>query len=203
MSNTESNAKSTFVKYKLADEVVRDIEWWRTELSKEVVSLKIIEPPPMQSEEIFVDASTGWGIGFTYKGRWLAWKYIPSWFCEGRCIRWGETVAIELALRTLIASGVSNTHIKLRSDNQGVIGALAAGRSYNIQENTVLQHILRLFDEHSIWLRIEWIPSEENPADAPSRGTFAHRSKLYPNPPKIPYYLRNYISHSVKYNELH
>ncbi|KAJ7355970.1 hypothetical protein DFH08DRAFT_933727 [Mycena albidolilacea] len=97
----------------------------------------------MQDDEIFVDASTSWGIGLTYRGRWLAWKYREGW-----------------------------------SDNQGVIGVLAAGKSYNAQENAILQQILRLYHEHEIWFTITYIPSKENPADPMSRGEFLSKRQL-------------------------
>ncbi|KAJ7041251.1 hypothetical protein C8F04DRAFT_895019, partial [Mycena alexandri] len=79
-------------------------------------------------------------------------------------------VAVELALRTVIAAGRRKAHLILRSDNQGVIGALAAGKSHGRQENTILQHILRLFYENEIWFSVRYVPSAENLADAPSRG---------------------------------
>jgi hypothetical protein len=144
-----------------------------------------------------VDASTSWGVGLTYRGKWLAWKFREGWFSEGRCIGWGEMVAIELALRTLVAAKVKNAHLSLRSDNQGVIGALAAGKSYNAQENTILQQILQLYHEHSIWFTITYIPSKENPADPPSRGEFASRKLMIGSPPKIPNHLKKYVLHSV------
>ncbi|KAJ7366284.1 hypothetical protein DFH08DRAFT_662182, partial [Mycena albidolilacea] len=56
------------------------------------------------------------------------------------------------------------------SNNQGVIGVLTVGKSYNAQENTILQQILQLYHKHSIWFTITYIPSKENPADPPSRG---------------------------------
>jgi hypothetical protein len=89
-------------------------------------------------------------------------------------------VAIELALRTLVAAKVKNAHLSLRSDNQGVIGALAA-----------------LYHEHSIWFTITYIPSKENPADPPSRGEFASRKLMIGSPPKIPSHLKKYVHHSV------
>ncbi|KAJ7821239.1 hypothetical protein B0H13DRAFT_1920880 [Mycena leptocephala] len=42
---------------------------------------------------------------------------------------------------TLIASKQTGAHFSLRSDNQGINGALAAGKSYNAQENANFQHI--------------------------------------------------------------
>lgn len=196
------HAKNNFVKFSVSNKVALDLEWWRQELSRPTVSLSIIEPPPPCTDQIYVDASTSWGIGFTFKGKWLAWKYKDGWFSEGRCIGWGEMVAIELALRTVIASKLANVHFKLRSDNQGVIGALAAGKSYNEQENAILQHILSLFHDHSIWFTIEWVASAENPADDPSRGIFGPKEKLWPHPPKLPRHLKQYIHHSISYKDL-
>jgi hypothetical protein len=156
----------------------------------------------MQEEEIFVDASTSWGVGLMYHGRWLAWKYKEGWFTEGRCIGWGEMVAIELALRTLVVSKVSNAHLHLRLDNMGVIGALAAGKSYNTQENAILQQILRLYHKHAIWFTIMYIPLKENPADPMSRGEFPPKRRLIGSPPKIPFHLYPFINHSVEAKDL-
>jgi hypothetical protein len=192
-----SSTSSPYIKFKITHKVATDITWWREELAKPRVVLRIQEPPPIQTEEIFVDASTSWGVGITYRGKWLAWKFREGWFSEGRCIGWGEMVAIELALRTLVAAKVKNAHLSLRSDNQGVIGALAAGKSYNAQENAILQQILQLYHEHSIWFTITYIPSKENPADPPSRGEFASRKLMIGSPPRIPSHLKKYVLHSV------
>ncbi|KAJ7334223.1 hypothetical protein DFH08DRAFT_635847, partial [Mycena albidolilacea] len=79
-------------------------------------------------------------------------------------------VVIELALCMLIAVKVKNTHLSLQSDNQGVIGALATGKLYNVQENTILQKILQLYHEHPTWFTMSYIPSKENLANLSSRG---------------------------------
>jgi hypothetical protein len=39
------------------------------------------------------------------------------------------------------------------------------GKSYNAQENAILQQILCLYHEHAIWFTITYIPSKENPVD--------------------------------------
>ncbi|KAK6991733.1 hypothetical protein R3P38DRAFT_2803447 [Favolaschia claudopus] len=46
--------------------VKRDAAWWRDALSQTQVHLKIKEPPPPNADEIFVNASTGWGVGFVF-----------------------------------------------------------------------------------------------------------------------------------------
>ncbi|KAJ7039272.1 hypothetical protein C8F04DRAFT_950211 [Mycena alexandri] len=102
-------------------------------------------------------------------------------------------IAVELALRAVIAAKMSSVHIVLRSDNQGVIGALAAGRSFGIQENNVLQHVLQLFHDHDIWFTIVYVPSAMNIADAPSRGELPPREERFEFPPPIPKHLRDFI----------
>lgn len=202
LSASFHKARNAFIKFSVSEKVAKDIAWWRDELEKPRVELQIVQPPPPEADEIYVDVFTSWGIGFVFRGKWLTWEYKEGWFLEGRCIGWGEMVAIELALRALIASGVTNAHFILRSDNQGVIGALAAGRSYNAQENVILQQILRLYHEYSIWFTIVWVPSKENTADAPSRAIFPPRSRLYPYPPKVPRHLKEFIFHSVAHKDL-
>ncbi|KAF7347710.1 putative reverse transcriptase domain protein [Mycena venus] len=188
------NASNDFVKFPIPITALQDVAWWKQELSAPIVTLQIREPPPLNADEIYVDASTSWGIGLVYRGRWLAWRFKAGWRLEGRNIGWGEMVAVELALRTILASSLSNVHLTLRSDNQGVIGALAAGRSYGVQENIILQHILHLFHKHKIWFTIRYIPSKENPADAPSRGILPHRSKMYPYQPRTPTHLKELLN---------
>ena len=77
-------------------------------------------------------------------------------------------VAIELAICTLLASKIDNCHITIRSDNQGVVGALKAGRSCGMQQNAILREIVKLIQAHDIWISMTWIPTLENITDAPS-----------------------------------
>jgi hypothetical protein len=83
-----------------------------------------------------------------------------------------------------------------------VIEALAAGKSYNTQENAILQQILRLYHEHEIWFTITYIPSKKNPVDPMSRGEFPSRRQLIGSPPKIPYHLFPFINHSIQSKDL-
>ncbi|THU89287.1 hypothetical protein K435DRAFT_574702, partial [Dendrothele bispora CBS 962.96] len=63
-------------------------------------------------------------------------------------------------------------HVKIWSDNQGVVGALKASYSRGQAQNAALRRIVQSMQEHSIWLTVDWIVSADNPADAPSRGSF-------------------------------
>nr|GAT51024.1 DNA breaking-rejoining enzyme [Mycena chlorophos] len=79
-------------------------------------------------------------------------------------------VAIEFGLRLAVERGFTDTHFHIRSDNQGVIGALDSGKSRNSEQNRVLRRIVSLLRTHSLWISTTYVPSAENLADAPSRG---------------------------------
>ncbi|PBK73232.1 hypothetical protein ARMSODRAFT_1068086 [Armillaria solidipes] len=52
----------------------------------------------------------------------------------------------------LIAKGLKNCHIVIHSDNQGVVEALLTEYSCNMQQNTILHHIMFLMQKSRIWL---------------------------------------------------
>jgi hypothetical protein len=183
--------------HSVTSRVLEDIAWWREQLSQQWCGIKIRKIPDPMPDEIFVDASTSWGIGFTWQGHWLAWKLLPGWKAEGREIGWAEMVAVELAYLTIIASGLSQCHIVICSDNQGVVGALKNESSRNSHQNTILRRIITYTQQHGIWLTSKWIPTADNVADGPSRGIFPPSSLLYPYRPTLPFKLRPFVSHPV------
>jgi hypothetical protein len=164
--------------------------------------MKIICPPEPLDNRVFVDASTGWGIGMILDGKWLAWQLKDGWKSEGREIGWAEMVAVELAVRTLITGRFTKCHVIVRSDNKGVVGALEAGRSRGTQQNMILHEIIRLIQDRDLWISTTWIPTAENPADDPSRGIFPGRDSLYAFPPKLPFHLTKFVHKAVDYHDL-
>lgn len=180
-------------RFKLPESIAADISWWRTRLSQPFCGMPVRKIPAPSAVEIFVDASTSWGIGLTVDGDWDHWQLRDGWKSDGRDIGWAEMVAVELGLRVLIERGHKNEHIRLRSDNQGVVGALEAGKSRGMQANRILQRIVCLMLEHDIWLSVEWVASADNPADAPSCGLapsgFTRRAHDF----KLPFALREYV----------
>ncbi|CAK5263722.1 unnamed protein product [Mycena citricolor] len=185
---------SPSIRHNLPEATANDIHWWRKQIGKPVLSRTIKPELPLEHDEIFVDASTSWGIGLVTGGRWLAWKYKEGWKRAGRNIGWGEMVAVELAARTITSQGARRKHYKLRSDNQGVVGALAAGKSYNTEENNILQHILELFEKFELNFTIEWIASKDNPADDPSRGVLSSKESFFTSHiPELPLHLADSI----------
>ncbi|KAF5371871.1 hypothetical protein D9615_009520 [Tricholomella constricta] len=190
----------SFIKHRITPAVRTEIEWWTSTLASSSCTLPIVRPPPPMDTPIFVDASTSWGIGFVMNGRWLAWQLLPGWKCDGRDIGWAEMVAVDLAVRAITVSGARNSHLVIRSDNSGVVGSLAAGRSRNSQQNLILRHLVSNFQDANLWITTQWVSTSDNIADSPSRGVFPSRSLLFPCPPALPPYLKPFIAPSVPFH---
>jgi hypothetical protein len=189
------------MRHKLSAGAAEDTDWWRNRLRESFVGMKIVRPPSPLDIGVFVDASTSWGIGLVLNGKWLAWQLKEGWRSEAREIGWAEMVAVELATRALVTGKYSQCHIVVRSDNQGVVGALKAGKSRGTQQNLILREIVKLIQTHDLWISTVWIPTLENPADGPSRGVFPGRDSLCPYQPKIPSHLSNFIHKAVDYHD--
>ena len=188
-------------KHKLPFEAAGDISWWNQRLKDEFLGMKIIRPPEPLDTALFVDASTGWGIGLVLDGKWLAWQLKDGWNADNRGIGWAEMVAVELAVRTLLSGKFTNCHIIIQSDNMGVVGALGSGRSRGTQQNLILRKIVKLIQSNELWISSTWISTKDNPADDPSRGNFPRKNLLYAFPPKIPFHLTNFVHKAVDYHD--
>jgi hypothetical protein len=173
--------------------LLEDISWWRAQLSKSFCGSRLVKAPSMSPVEFWVDASTSWGIGIVFGSVWQHWRLLPGWHADERGIGWAEMVAIEFGLRYAIHKGHSNIHFQVRSDNEGVIGALAAGKSRNPEQNRVLRRIVALMRSHSIWITTFYVPSLLNLADKPSRGRPAPGLRRAATSFKIPYCLKSLI----------
>lgn len=193
---------SRFLRHHPPKAALEEIEWWRRTLDVEWCGIVIQLPPEPMNVDLFVDASTSWGIGLVLDGRWLAWPLKTGWKSDGRDIGWAEMVAVDLAVKTLINAGYANCHVILKSDNTGVVGALTAGYSRSTQQNFILRHIVDSFQAHGIWLTIKWIASDMNLADGPSQGCFPPKRMLLPFPPSIPQYLRDYVRFAIQHREI-
>lgn len=145
-----------------------DLIWWLNTLQSEFVGMSIFTLPDYIPISLFVDASTSWGIGLILNGRWLAWQYKPSWKSPERNIGWVEMVAVELAVRTLISTGIRDARIVIRLDNEGVVGALRKGSSQGSEQNFILPKIIKLMQAHHIWVECNWVLSCLNHYPQPS-----------------------------------
>ncbi|KAF9052019.1 hypothetical protein BJ165DRAFT_1524895 [Panaeolus papilionaceus] len=132
--------------------------------------------------EVIVDASS-FGVGFIHKfGEhevgWIGWRFtsgavIPLGPDGNIIMSWAEMIAVEAGLRAFIAQGNQACSLLLRSDNMGVIKAIKDRTwmaKFGLDE--ILQRVLRLCQENEIKLVPLWIWTEENPADAISRGRY-------------------------------
>jgi hypothetical protein len=157
---------------------------------------------PLGTEEVFVDSSPSWGIGFMMNGRWLAWKLKDGWQSGGKDNHWAELVAVELGLRVAIASGSHSGPLVIRSDNVGVVHSLMTGKEKDSQRMAILRNIQELGHTYNVQVTAKWIPTKENPADGPSRGVFLSRSLLSPSPPPLPAHLARSLESPVDFNSL-
>jgi hypothetical protein len=198
MCSAFEKAANRFATRRVGRAVADDVEWWAEQLRQGFCGSVLEIPPPRSNQRIYVDASTSWGIGLVIDEKWFAWRLKPGWKADGRDIGWAEMTAVELAIRALVALGHSGQHVRLWSDNAGVVGALKNGCSRNSEQNRCLQRIVTLFTEHRIWPDIEWIATHLNLADKPSRGVIEDEENrlpsMFPIPPQLAAYIEPIVT---------
>lgn len=166
ISKFESRLHRRFIPHS----VLSDLRWWAEMLSHPGWKRKMRAKAPPIDLDISVDASTDWGVGLVWGNQWDAWHLTNKPRSSFQHIGWLEALAVEFAIRILIARGYTNTHILMRSDNQGVIGAWHKGRGKNFLINLSIRRSEVLTLDHHIDLSLEYIESSLNPADPISRG---------------------------------
>lgn len=175
--------------------VVSDLRWWRHHLSTGGWSRSLQPRPPLQDLGLWVDASTSWGIGLVKSPLWDAWRLLPRWRGPGRDIGWLEAVAIELAVVHLESSGVRDSHVLIRSDNQGVIGAWERGRGRNFEVNLSIRRAYLIAFSCGISLSFLYVSSSDNLADPVSRGILGPSSLKINDTSVVPLPLARFIEH--------
>lgn len=147
-----------------------DISWWNAELSKPFFGCSVASPPSILPLDIFVDASTSWGIGILINNKWAAFKISSEAFSSALSIGWAEMVAVELAVSLLCSVHPRKSHFLIHSDNQGVIGAINSSFSCGASQNASLSRLSSTLLNHDSFLSTAYIRSKDNPADPVSRG---------------------------------
>jgi len=154
------------------------LAWWKAVLSVSGGSHSL-QPRKLIDPDIWVDASTSWGLGIVVGERWAAWRLSADWKRGDRDIGWAEAVALELAVLWLVQDGYSDCEIKIKGDNTGVIGAFNKGRSRNISRNNSIRRIATLLVPYNITILPSYVTSATNRADPISRGILgSHNLRL-------------------------
>ena len=121
---------------------------------------------PVVDLNIYVDASTSWGIGLCVGGLWAVWRLVSGWNTGGQDIGWAEAVALELAAMWLAETDRHDMSVVIHSDNKGVIDAFNKGRSRNLHRNDCIRQISLLLAISNISVVPVFVPSCLNKADS-------------------------------------
>ena len=149
-----------------------DLAWWKQQLTQPNISRPITKPQTPVDYEAYSDASSGFGVAITIGPKWLAWKLVDGWKSQGRDIQWAEAIGFELLVLSLCTISKEGEHIRVFRDNRGVVEGWWKGRSANRPTNCVFHRILKLSEDRNRTIYTRYIPSAQNPADAPSRGLY-------------------------------
>ncbi|KAE8228496.1 hypothetical protein CF326_g6570 [Tilletia indica] len=98
-----------------------DLLWWRERLGGGEVWCSIAQYAP-QDMQLYVDASSEWGVGVWWGGRVASYRLRSDWRTrqEGRDIQFAEALAIEVGLLHLFATSVRRAALIVHTDNTDV-----------------------------------------------------------------------------------
>lgn len=165
--------------------IISDIKWWSVLLSSSRPPISIATLPPPIDPDIWVDASSDFGIGLLFNGSWAAWSLAPDWRAPHHDIGWLETLAIELAINLIASCGFQDSSFIIPSDNQGAIAAFEKGRSRNFMSNLCIRCAALLAHEARLHFTFTYVTSASNLADPISRGNFPDAAERLPDPPTL------------------
>uniref|UniRef100_A0A0W0G4R0 Uncharacterized protein n=1 Tax=Moniliophthora roreri TaxID=221103 RepID=A0A0W0G4R0_MONRR len=181
-----------FSRYRSPKHLPANLLWWRRRLSNPISA-----PIPGLAELIdlhaYSDASGGHGIGLCIRGYWRAYWLLPGWQGDNdRDIGWAEAVEFWLLVRIIATYSQQGHHYKVYGDNEGVVEGWWNGRSRNQPTNNIFRHIHQVTEEQRFHIHTRYVPTDHNPADAPSRGIYGPDELLLP-PIPIPDELHTFI----------
>jgi hypothetical protein len=119
--------KQRFLKRVLSTHTTDDTTWWVAQQSIKHCGSPITPPPPRAQLTIHSDTSTSFGIGITIGQHFMVWKLPPVWKTKKRDIGWAKAIAVEMALKWVIAASTHDASITIHCDNLGVVSVWACG----------------------------------------------------------------------------
>src|SRR5882724_4435988 len=172
--------------------MLTSLHWWEAVLDKSDCS-RSLKPHMTIDPDIWVDASSSWGIGIIFSRAWYAWSIIPGWRAKGRDIDWAESIALELAVMILTDEDYHDCSVIVHGDNIGIIGAYDKGRSCNIPCNDSICHITSSIVPNNIMIIPIYVTSAMNRADPISCGILGPSNLHAPSPPVLPPELTHFL----------
>jgi len=130
-----------------------------------------LKPHKQLNPDIWVDASTSWGIGIIFGNAWYAWVLSPDCKSNGRDIGWAKSIALEMAVYILIDCNFTDCSVIIHGDNTSIIGTYEKGRSHNIPCNDSICQITSCIIPNNIMIIPIYVASALNRADPISHGT--------------------------------
>ena len=102
---------------------------------------------------------------------WRAWRLAPGWKSQGRDIQWAEAIGFELLTICVFALANEGDHVLVHGDNRGVVEGWWKRCSTNRPTNHIFRRILQRSEDCNKTVHTRYVPSVQNPADAPSRAS--------------------------------
>ncbi len=118
---------------------------------------------------VFTDASFhGWGVVAFLDGHVTILG--SKWKTARININELEACAVQHAL-DILGNNLRGTHVIFLVDNTSVVYAMRKGRSNNFVMNAVMERLAKYSELLDFSFETQWVESQHNLADAPSRGT--------------------------------
>jgi hypothetical protein len=161
--------------------VLDSLRWWQAILSFPPVPRSLLKRWHLDLD-MWVDASTSFGIGIVVQHKWAAWALLPGWKAGGCDIGWAKAIALKLAVLWVCSAGHVDAEIVIRGDNKSVIDSFMKGHSHNEQRTHSICRIASCIVPCNLTIVLLYVPSATNRADPFSRGVLGPNALRLPCP---------------------
>ena len=172
--------------------LLTDLAWWQAALELPAF-VQPIGFHPIVNLDIYMDASSSWGIGLVVGSLWRAWQLRPGWQADGHNIGWAESIALEFAVMEAAACGLQNVWVLIHSNNKGSIGQYIHGQSHNPFINESIDCTSSITRDANFDILLEYVKSSKNCADAASHGVLLDNIFHLPHIFHIPEALKCFV----------